>query len=81
VSIVNWTASSAHASNCEADRAQGSCDAVVELTQSRDADDTTIGVRLLADVRVVFDDPEVVKVNDTAKGDGLTSGDLAAALA
>jgi hypothetical protein len=55
--------------------------AVVELSLSRDASEGTIGVRLLADVRAVFDDPGVSKIADSDKGDGLSSGDLAAALA
>lgn len=56
-------------------------DAAKELWGARDVDDATIGVRLLTDVRAVFDEPAVEKAYDPDKGDGLASGDLAKALA
>jgi hypothetical protein len=56
-------------------------DAVVELYDARSTDQATVGVRLLGDVLRVFDDAQVMKVLDPEKGSGLSSGDLAAALA
>ena len=56
-------------------------DTLVGLALDRDVSEGTIGVRLLADIRAIFDDPAIAKLTDVDKGDGLASGDLAAALA
>jgi Protein of unknown function (DUF3631) len=55
--------------------------AAVELYAARDQDDDSIGRRLLADIRAVFDDPDRDDPVDDEKGQAITSGNLAAALA
>jgi hypothetical protein len=55
--------------------------AALELREAAAGDGGSLGVRLLADIKIVFDDPAVEKHHDDEKGDGLASGDLAKALA
>ena len=55
--------------------------AAVELYATRDQDDESIGRRLLADIRAVFDDPERDDPVDEAHGPAIASGALATALA
>jgi Protein of unknown function (DUF3631)/Bifunctional DNA primase/polymerase, N-terminal len=55
--------------------------AVKELFAARGDDERSIGRRLLADIRGVFDDPDRDDPEDDVKGQAITSGDLASALA
>jgi hypothetical protein len=55
--------------------------AAKELFAARGEDDESIGRRLLADARAVFDDPERDDPVDEVHGQAITSGGLAAALA
>jgi hypothetical protein len=55
--------------------------AATELFTARGDDGESIGRRLLADIRAVFDDPERDDPVDEIKGQAITSGGLAAALA
>jgi len=55
--------------------------ALVELFQDRDEDEQSIGRRLLADIRAVFNDPEADLPFDETHGQAITSGGLAADLA
>jgi Protein of unknown function (DUF3631) len=54
--------------------------AAVELYRKRGKDDESIGRRLLAAIRAVFDDPDRDDPVDDEKGQAITSGGLAAAL-
>jgi hypothetical protein len=55
--------------------------AAVELYRNRGEDEESLGRRLLADIRSVFDDPELELVYDEEKGAAIASRGLATALA